>query len=169
VEFIGAVDASGKLDPDVRVQVADYLRTFPNMRVSIRVGQQKRQRSLDQNAYLHAEPFPTLAKIWGESIARTKLICMGEFWGWEPCKVTQCMLPVKAHTSDMSVEECTLFINWLIPWAAEEHGVEIRLPEEWEGRGHHDAARDVEALGMAGREATRRTSHSGHGDRQGWR
>lgn len=134
--FFGEVDARGRLDPDVREQVADYLRTFAGMKVSIAVGafrpdHQKRKRSLDQNAYLHAEPFPKLAKAWGESIARTKLICMGEFWGWEPCKATKCFLPVKAHTSDMTVEECSQFIDWLIPWAVEEHGVEITLPNEW--------------------------------------
>jgi hypothetical protein len=92
----------------------------------------KRKRTLKQNAFWHAEPFFKLAQAWGESVARAKLICMGEFWGWEPCKVTGHMLPVKAHTSDMTVEEGTTFLDWLIPWAAEEHNVEIRLPDEWE-------------------------------------
>lgn len=94
----------------------------------VEIREQRRSRSVDQNAYLHAEPFPKLAKAWGESVARTKLICMGEFWGWEPCKVTKSFLPVKAHTSDMTVEECTTFIDWLIPWALQEHGVEIKEP-----------------------------------------
>lgn len=89
------------------------------------------KRTLKQNAYLHAEPFFKLAKAWGESIERTKLICMGEFFGWEPCKATRVFLPVKAHTSDMTKEECSLFLNWLIPWAAEEHGVQILSSEEW--------------------------------------
>lgn len=132
--FVGAVDTRGKLDADVRVQVADYLRTFPGMAVDIVVRKHRKQRSLDQNAFLHAEPFPKLAKAWGESIARTKLICMGEFWGWEPVTVgkVKVFLPVKAHTSDLTVEECTTFIDWLLPWALEEHGVEIVLPEEWQ-------------------------------------
>jgi hypothetical protein len=89
------------------------------------------KRTDRQNRYLHAEPFLKLAKKWGESIERTKLICMGEFWGWEPCKVGGTMLPVKAHTSDMTVEECTVFLDWLIPWAAQEHDVAILLPDEW--------------------------------------
>jgi hypothetical protein len=99
--------------------------------VEIRAWKPKRKRSLDQNAYLHAEPFPKLAKQWGESIARTKLICMVVFWGTEPCKLTGTHLPVKAHTSDMTVEECTLFIDWLIPWAITEHGVDVTAPDEW--------------------------------------
>jgi hypothetical protein len=90
-----------------------------------------RKRSLEQNSYLHAEPFRKLADAWGESIERTKLICMGEYFGWEPHKTTGIVLPVKAHTSDMTVEECTSFIDWLIPWGIQEHGVEIHGPDEW--------------------------------------
>ena len=40
-------------------------------------------------------------------------------------------LPVKVHTSDMTVEEGTAFLDWLIPWALQEHGVEIQTPDEW--------------------------------------
>lgn len=132
MKFTGPVDTRGKLDEDVRFQVGDYLRTFAGKVVDITVKLHRRQRSLDQNAYWHAEPFLKLAKEWGESVERTKLICMGEFWGWEPCKVTKCYLPVKAHTSDMTVEEGVLFTDWLIPWALTEHGVAIDLPDEWQ-------------------------------------
>ena len=91
------------------------------------------KRTKKQNAYLHAEPFVKLAKAWGESIERTKLIWMGAFWGFEPTRVKgmQVFLPVKAHTSDMTVAEMNVFIDWLIPWAAQEHDVQIMLPEEW--------------------------------------
>lgn len=87
-----------------------------------------RKRSDAQNRYLHKEPFPKMAAKFGESVARTKLILMGEFWGYEPCKVTGVLLPVKVHTSEMTVAETTTFIDWLIPWALMEHGVEIDLP-----------------------------------------
>jgi hypothetical protein len=87
-----------------------------------------RQRSSAQNRYMHKEPFPKLAAKFGESIGRTKLILMGEFWGYEPCRVTGVLLPVKCHTADMTVAETTTFLDWLIPWALTEHGVEIDLP-----------------------------------------
>ena len=92
-------------------------------------------RTRKQNAYWHAEPFLKLAKAWGESVDRAKLICMGEFWGWEPVSVkgVRMFLPVKVHTSDMTVEEGTTFLDWLIPWAADEHGVQIHTPDEWRG------------------------------------
>lgn len=134
MRFDGLVDAGGKLDLDVRTQIAEYIRTYANRHIDVVVRAHTRQRSLDQNAYLHAEPFPKLAQTWGESIERTKLICMGEFWGYEPAHVNgiRVLLPVKVHTRDLTVEECTHFIDWLVPWALAEHGVAIRLPDEWQ-------------------------------------
>jgi hypothetical protein len=120
--------------PQVRQGIADWIATFAGESIDIWIGKHRRKRSLDQNAYLHAEPFPKLAAAFGESVSRTKLICMGEFWGWEMSKATRVLLPVKAHTSDMTVEECTTFIDWLIPWALDEHGVAVELPETWQQR-----------------------------------
>jgi hypothetical protein len=127
------VNAFGRISTEMREHIAGYIATFAGKSIDIVVRQHKAKRSLDQNSYLHAEPFPKLAAKWGESVDRTKLICMAEFWGWEPVTVkgVRAFLPVKSHTSDMTVQECTLFINWLIPWAAQEHSVEIALPDEW--------------------------------------
>lgn len=130
--LVGLVDAKGELEPAVVRRVREAIRMFAGVTVDVIVRKHVRKRSLDQNAYLHAEPFPKLAAKFGESIARTKLICMGEFWGYEPCRVTRQFLPVKVHTSEMTVEECTTFIDWLIPWALQEHGVVIRMPDEWQ-------------------------------------
>ena len=91
------------------------------------------KRTKKQNAYWHAEPFLKLAKKWGMSVNHAKLTCMGEFWGWQTVTVGPLTveLPVKVHTSDMTVEEGTVFLDWLIPWAAQEHGVAIHTPDEW--------------------------------------
>lgn len=48
--FVGLVDTSGKLDPDVRGQVAEYLKSFAGLRVEIRIRQYKDKRSNQQNA-----------------------------------------------------------------------------------------------------------------------
>ena len=92
------------------------------------------KRTNKQNAYWHAEPFLKLAKKWGMSVNHAKLTCMGEFWGWRTVTVgpVTVHLPIKVHTSDMTKEEGTVFLDWLISWAAEAHGVQIRLPDEWE-------------------------------------
>lgn len=48
--FVGSVDASGKLDPDVRGQIAEYIKTFAGLRIEVKVKQHKDKRSLAQNA-----------------------------------------------------------------------------------------------------------------------
>ena len=37
-------------------------------------------------------------------------------WGWKPSKLGH-EIPVKAHTSAMTTEECSTFIEWLPIWA----------------------------------------------------
>jgi hypothetical protein len=88
------------------------------------------KRTGKQNRYWHAEPFLKLAEHFGCSVDAAKLAVMGEFWGWEREPISGHEVPVKAHTSDMTVKEGTVFLDWLIPWAAEQ-GVEIHTPEEW--------------------------------------
>ena len=106
-----------------------YLKSLIGQKVDVIVRKERVQRSLNQNAYLHAHPFPLLADHFGDSIEGTKLDLMGEFWGWKRSPVTGKDVPVKPHTSDMSVDECTLFIDWLIPWAAKQ-GVLVPYPGE---------------------------------------
>jgi len=107
------------------------MRKMPPGPVIVKVGRVKRQRSLDQNAYLHAVPFTLLADHFGDSIEGTKYDLMGHFWGWQPSKIDPSRsVPIRSSTADMSDEECSKFIDWLIPWAAMEHGVLIPLPNE---------------------------------------
>ncbi len=91
------------------------------------------KRTLAMNRYWHAEPFLKLAKAMGLSVNHAKLVCMGEFWGWQRVTVGPLTvdMPVKVHTSDMTVEEGTVFLDWLIPWAARHHGIQIHTPDEW--------------------------------------
>jgi hypothetical protein len=101
-------------------------------RVVVKIEQPASKRTVDQNAYLHAVPFPILAEHFGDSVEGVKLDLMGEKWGWKPSPLDPARLvPVKPNTSSMTIEECTQFIDWLIPWAAMNHGVLIPLPNEY--------------------------------------
>lgn len=89
-------------------------------------------RSADQNKYLHAEPFPKLMEAFGyDSMEELKRDLMGECWGWTVSPITQQHVPVRPHTSEMNVEECTFFIDWLIPWGT-QRGVLIDPPKKTE-------------------------------------
>lgn len=128
----GTITGDGKL---VMEHPREFARAMWRMRrgpVVVRVEQPKTKRSLDQNAYLHAVPFPIIAEYVGCSVEDIKYDLMGEKWGWKesPLRANH-MIPVKPSTSAMTVEECTEFIEWLIPFAAQKFGCVIPLPSEW--------------------------------------
>lgn len=126
------IDERGNLVLD---DAKGFARAMWRMRrgpVVVRVEQPKTKRSLDQNAYLHAVPFPIIAEYVGCSVEDIKYDLMGEKWGWKPSALDpNRMVPVKPSTSSMTVEECTEFIEWLIPFAAQKFGTLIPLPGEW--------------------------------------
>lgn len=130
----GRVSEDGKLQllELERPQRQNYLRYLAGKPVEVVIRKRRAQRSLDQNAYLHGVPFPILADHFGNTIEEMKYALMGECWGWKLEKATGREVPVKAHTSRMTVEECSHFIEWLIPWAMINHGVQIPLPGEAE-------------------------------------
>lgn len=134
--FITKADGRGVPPSPVRAALWDAVKAIGDRRVRIQIDEFKPQRTPDQNAYLHAEPFPKLAKHFGVSVEQVKHDLMGECFGWVESKIARGrMVPFMPHTSQMTVEQCTFFIDWLLPWASQEHGVEIMLPDEWH-KGH---------------------------------
>lgn len=130
--FHGMVDDDGKLlltlaEAETR---RNYLRFLKGQRVEVVIRKERTQRSLDQNAYLHAVPLPLLACEWGEDIETAKLLILGECFGWKETRGQR--LPIKPHTSTLTVEEFSHLIEWLPPWAMLNFGVSIPLPREAE-------------------------------------
>lgn len=130
----------GRIDPDGRFELAAhelglrraYFKSLAGQSVEITVRKERTQRTLDQNAYLHAVPFPLLAEYWGEDIETTKLLVLGECWGWRETSGGN-RLPIKPSTSRLTVDESTHLIEWLPPWSMTNFGVAIPLPNEAEG------------------------------------
>lgn len=107
-----------------------HLRRLAGKAVELVIRKERTKRSRDQNDFIHAVPVRILADHFGETLPDMKLILMGECWGWRLDPICGREIPVKAHTSDMTVEECSYFIDWIIPWAMSNHGVAIPLPNE---------------------------------------
>jgi hypothetical protein len=77
-------------------------------------------------------PFPILAEEFGCSVEDVKYDLMGEKWGWKPSPLNvNHLIPVKPSTSSMTRDECSEFIDWLIPWALEKFNVTIPYPSEY--------------------------------------
>lgn len=128
VVFTGRVLPGGLLVVDKPREYAKYVRSFHGQFVEVIVRKQRVQRSLDQNAYLHVAAFIPLAEHLGYSLAEMKLLLMGECWGWQTIGGHE--IPVKIHTADMTVEEATYFIDWIIPFALERFDFIVPLPHE---------------------------------------
>jgi hypothetical protein len=129
--FPGRVTDGGKvvIDDDAR-----YLRTLHKLagkRVEVVIRKPASKRSLDMNAYLHCKngPFRLLADYFGEDMAGVKYALMGECFGWVYSAAAGREVPIKAHTSEMTIEESAYFVDWVIPFGA-KHGVLIPLPDE---------------------------------------
>lgn len=97
----------------------------------IMLREEPKQRSIDQNKYLHAEPFPKVARAMNVSIDEAKLCMMGERFGWHWNSVVARYMPVKPNTRNMTVKQCVEFIEWAPEWAAQmpEPAI-ILLPNE---------------------------------------
>lgn len=110
------------------------LRRLAGKTVDLTLKVHREQRSLDQNAYWHAVPFPILQDALGyDSIEELKLALMGECWGYHIDKVTGRELPIKPHTSSMNTEEGAHFTEWMVRFGALlPSPVEIPLPNEAE-------------------------------------
>lgn len=131
----------GRIGEDGKFELAEterdlrrtYFQTLAGQSVEITVRKERTNRSIDQNAYLHAVPFPLLAEELGyESIEDLKLALMGECWGYHRDKVSGKDFPIKPHTSDMSVDECSQFIEWLVTWSQTKFNIRVPLPNEAE-------------------------------------
>jgi hypothetical protein len=132
----GEVTADGRLvlDGAERQLRAQHLRHLAGKRVEIIVRKERTQRSLDQNAYLHAIPFSMLAEEWGEDIETTKLLVLGECFGWRDL-ANGARIPMKPSSAALTVDECSHLIEWIVKWAAVPgnvcaRGFMIPLPKE---------------------------------------
>lgn len=122
-------DAVLVLEESERERRRQHLRTLAGRRIEVILRRERTQRTLDQNKYLHAVPFPLLAEYWGEDIETAKLLVLGECFGWHDTRDGH-RFPIKPSSSLLTTEEGSHLIEWLPPWAMTNFGVEIPLPRE---------------------------------------
>ncbi len=124
-------DARLLLDESERDRRRLHLQSLAGKRVEVIVRKERTQRSIDQNKYWHAVPFPILAEYWGEDIETAKLLVLGECFGWKETHGVR--IPIKPSSSALTTEEGSHLTEWIPPWAMREFGVDIPLPREGEG------------------------------------
>jgi hypothetical protein len=131
--FHGCVteDARLVLDEQERDRRRQHLGALAGKRIEMVLRRERTQRSRDQNAYWHAVPFALLAEEWGEDIETTKLLVLGECFGWKETRDGH-RVPIKPSTSALTTEEWSRLTEWIPPWALTNFGVVIPLPQDGE-------------------------------------
>ena len=129
--FTGFVSASGHLDIDDRPALLGHLKTLAGRNVEMVVKPKRMQRTLNQSAYWWAVPVKMLAEELGYTPSQMHYALLGECFGYQPGPMGQ-PVPVKPSSSDLSVEEFTHLIDWVLTWAPTELRVTLPAPGETE-------------------------------------
>jgi hypothetical protein len=128
------VDGRLALDPAEAPARAAYLQRLNGKPVEVIVRRTRRTRSLDQNAYLWGVAYAVLGQALGYDTHERAMLhyaLLGECYGcaWDQRFGRE--VP-RVASSAMTTREFSDYVEWLVRWAAVEHGVVIPLPGESE-------------------------------------
>ena len=124
------------LDSDERDARRAYLWSLAGDRIEVTYRKARSQRTLEQNAYWHAVPFPMLAAHFQCSMDAVKLLVLGECFGWmsiesSPYRIWE--MPYIAHTANLTAAQGGYLTDWMIKFGL-DRGVTIPPPTK-----DHDA------------------------------
>ena len=129
-KFIGPV-SGGVLDPFTRRQVAAFLAKLPDGDIVIDLAEKSQRRSGAQNDGFHAMIVPW-AHSEGHDVDDLKRDLLGTVFGWRDSPLGEQRIPLKPHTSDLTVEEFSELVERTAIIAA-GLGVQLVLPSEYTG------------------------------------
>jgi len=106
----------------------------PKKKWRVTIKQYRKNRSLDQNAYIHAVPLKLLSDHTGFSMDEIKEFMCGEFMGWYDYKIFEKVMsrPIKT-TSQMDTSEMSKFIEFMQWYGSSKLNLYIPSPNEWDG------------------------------------
>lgn len=133
--FTGAVDERGRLDPDVRGQVAEYIRTFAGKRIDVKIRAEKRQRTLKQNARHWALMTVAAKSLWEDPSEKDTLHeeLAHLYFALPPCPKTG--MRRRRRTPDANTKEFAEFHEWCVDKLI-ELGADLT---EWDAQAEHAA------------------------------
>ena len=137
--FTAYVDVHGTLKINDYKEFRRLMQTkYADTTVLVHVDKRKNKRTLDQNAYWHAVPVKELAEHCGYTPSQMHYALLGECFGYRAGPAGH-VLPIKPSSSDLSIEEFSHLIDWVLTWAPAELGVTLEPPTHWMER-HGDTA-----------------------------
>ena len=132
----GRVTDDGRLTLD-SMQAQDrrsYLRGLIGKAVEVVVRVHRKRRSVDQNAWLWGPAYDVLGETLGYDVHERDQMhyaILAEYFGtaYDPRSGRE--WPART-SSGLTTKEFSDFMEWLVRWAAMEHGVVIPFPDESE-------------------------------------
>ena len=134
--FLGMCSDDGRLsfEPLQAAQRQSYLRSLAGKAIECVIRERRRKRSVDQNAWLWGVALPVLAECLGYDEHEHEMLhyhCLGEYFGYVYDARTGREWPARTSSS-LNTKEFSAYMDWLVRWAATEHGCVIPLPGESE-------------------------------------
>jgi hypothetical protein len=135
--FNGVVSADGsrlELDGIEAPMRRRYLRGLAGKRIGLVIREKRSQRSQSQNAWLWGVALPLLAEHLGYDDHEHETLhyaMLGECFGYTYDARTGHTVLAKT-SSQLNTKEFAAYMEWLVRWAATEHGVIVPLPNESE-------------------------------------
>lgn len=134
--FHGRVSEDGKLElaADESDRRKAHLRHLAGKPVDITIKVHRSQRSLDQNAWIWGRAYPLIAEELGYDYDEHEMLhysLIAECFGttFDPRLGRE--VP-NARSSQLNTEQFSEYMEWLVRWAAREHGIVVPLPSESE-------------------------------------
>lgn len=140
---MGATLSGNVLVLDDRDEFRRAMRNGGNgLRVTVTVEEEKDRRSktYEQVKYWWAVPVPILAEHCGTTERQMHVALLGECFGYEEGPLGH-VLPKKPSLAELTVEETTHLIDWVLTWAPSELEVVIPPPDkDWRKHAKRRAA-----------------------------
>jgi hypothetical protein len=111
--------------------IADIAYLDPNKDWSIEIKRYRKNRSNDQNSFLHGVPLKIICDHTGYDLEDMKTYLLGAAFGWDEYEMLgeRRKRPIK-RSSDLTTLEFTHWLEWIERWASEELGLIIPKPNE---------------------------------------
>jgi len=111
---------------------AAILSLDPAKAWAVEIKMYRKNRSKDQNAFLHAVPLKILSDHTGYTVEDMKDYLLGEFTGWDEYTMFgQVKKRPHKRSSELDTLQFTRFLEWIESWAASELGLMIPRPGEY--------------------------------------
>ena len=132
----GRVADDGRLTLD-SMEATDrqrYLRGLIGKAVDVVVRVHRKKRSVDQNAWLWGPAYEVLGETLGYDVHEHEQMhyaILAEYFGTVYDPRSGMTFPART-SSQLNTKEFSTYMDWLVRWAATEHGAVIPLPDESE-------------------------------------